>query len=172
MGDPQYMKYPDLTLAQSVFTLASPSSSSSAKQTSLKSLQNAIKEHKMAPLYYYLAHPQTGKLNPSGESSASGGSSQPPSLRRTTSTNSSSIVGMLGGVTSTSGADLSWDEKLYEELKADNEKELEAIQKEEDEATEKAGESEIQNARGKRAEFYARVGDKVRFMTATDTRRC
>lgn len=57
---------------------------------------------------------------------------------------------------------LPWDEKLYEEIKADNEKEFEAIQKEEDEATEKAGETEIQAARGKRAEFWTRVGDKVR----------
>ena len=57
---------------------------------------------------------------------------------------------------------LPWDEALYEEIKSDNEKELEAIQKEEDEATEKAGETEIQAARGKRAEFWTRVGDKVR----------
>lgn len=56
---------------------------------------------------------------------------------------------------------LPWDEALYEQLSKDNEKELEAIQKEEDEATEKAGETEIQTARGKRAEFWTRVGDKV-----------
>lgn len=56
---------------------------------------------------------------------------------------------------------LPWDESLYEELNKENEKELEAIQKEEDEATEKAGETEIQTARGKRAEFWTRVGDKV-----------
>jgi 26S proteasome regulatory subunit N7 len=56
---------------------------------------------------------------------------------------------------------LSWDEKLYESLKAENEKELEAIQKEEDEAAEKAGETEVQAARGKRAELYNRIGDKV-----------
>lgn len=56
---------------------------------------------------------------------------------------------------------MSWDEKLYESLRAENEKELETIQKEEDEATEKAGETEVQAARGKRAELYTRVGDKV-----------
>lgn len=61
----------------------------------------------------------------------------------------------------TPSVNLPWDEKFYEELKADNEKELEAIQKEEDEATEKAGETEIQAAKGKRAEFWTRVGDKV-----------
>ena len=53
-----------------------------------------------------------------------------------------------------------WDEKLYEELKASNEEELASIQKEEDDAVENAGETEVQNARGKRAELYARIGDK------------
>lgn len=51
---------------------------------------------------------------------------------------------------------------MYEELKADNEKELETIQKEEDDAEEAAGETEVQAARSERAEFWARVGDKVR----------
>ena len=56
---------------------------------------------------------------------------------------------------------MTWDEALYEELKADNENELESIQKEEDEAQEKAGETEVQAARGKRAEFLTRIGEKV-----------
>ena len=56
---------------------------------------------------------------------------------------------------------LPWDESLYEDLKAQNEKELEQFQKEEEEAEEKAGETEVQAARSKRAEFWARVGDKV-----------
>ena len=56
---------------------------------------------------------------------------------------------------------LPWDEALYEALKADNDKELEEIQKEEEEAEEKAGETEVQAARSKRADFWARVGDKV-----------
>lgn len=56
---------------------------------------------------------------------------------------------------------LPWDETLYDELKADNDKELEAIQKEEEEAEEKAGETEVQAARSRRADFWARVGDKV-----------
>lgn len=60
--------------------------------------------------------------------------------------------------------DLSWDESLYEQLKADNEKELESIKKEESEAEEKAGETEVQAARAKRAEFYARVCDRVRVL--------
>ena len=57
--------------------------------------------------------------------------------------------------------DFPWDEQLYETLKADNEEEHESFQREEDEAAEKAGETEVQAARGKRAEFWARVGDKV-----------
>ncbi|KAF2227614.1 26S proteasome subunit RPN7-domain-containing protein [Elsinoe ampelina] len=161
MGDPLYMNYPDLGLAQDVFTLASPSSSQPSKQTALKKLQDAIQEHKMAPLYHYLAHPQTGKLNGSGESTSQGAKSEaPPMLRRTTSINSSGIVGVLGGLQSLNGIDLPWDEKLYESLKAENEKELEAIKKEEEEAVEKAGETEVQNAKGKQAEFYTRIGDK------------
>jgi len=64
---------------------------------------------------------------------------------------------------------LPWDEDLYEKLKAENEKELEAIQKEEDEATEKAGETEIQTARGKRAEFWTKVGDKDKALAEFDS---
>ena len=43
-------------------------------------------------------------------------------------------------------------------------RELEEIQKEEDEAVEKAGETEIQTARGKRAGYYTKIGDKVSMM--------
>lgn len=120
----------------------------------------------MAPLYHYLAHPQTGKLNSAGESGSANSDPQPPMLRRTTSINSSSIIGVLGGVQSSGGSSLPWDESLYEEMKKDNEQELEAIQKEEDEAVEKAGDTEIQTARGKRAEFYARICDKDAAITA------
>lgn len=73
--------------------------------------------------------------------------------------NQPSIVGMLGGKTDTS-IDLPWDEKLYEELVKDNEQELAEIQKEEDSAREAAGETELSAAQGKRAEFFARIGDK------------
>ncbi|KAI4858478.1 PCI-domain-containing protein [Aureobasidium sp. EXF-8846] len=169
MGEPQYMKFPDLRLAQSVFTLASPSASSSAKQSSLTSLQDAIREHKMAPLYHYLAHPQTGKLNTSGESGSSqktSASSHVPLLRRTSSINTHSIIGVLGGLMHTKGADLPWDEKLYESMKRENEEELAAIQKEEDEAAEREGDTEVNTARGKRAELYARIGDKEKALEA------
>lgn len=114
----------------------------------------------MAPLYHYLAHPQNGKLNATGESESSSARSGPPSLRRTSSINTSSIIAVLGGANASSGVSLPWDEKFYEELKKSNEDELAAIQKEEDEATEQAGDTEIQTARGKRAELYARIGDK------------
>ena len=159
MGEPQYLRYPELSLAQSVFTVASPSAPKSAKQASLAAIENAIKEHKMAPLYLYLAHPQTGKLNASGEAQSSAHIGA-PSLRRTSSINTSSILAVLGGSTSSGGVNISWDEKYYEELKKSNEEELAAIQKEEDEAVEREGDTEIQTARGKRAELYARIGDK------------
>lgn len=115
----------------------------------------------MAPLYRHLAHPTEGILNSKGEGSASATTAAPPAPRpnRRGSLVSSNIVPPRK--TLSSGV-LPWDEKLYEELKAENEKELEEIQKEEDEAHEKAGETEVQAARNKRAEFWARVGDKVR----------
>lgn len=171
MGEPQYLAYPTLALAQNVFAIASPTTDKAFKQTSLEALQHDIREHKMAPLYAYLAPPQTGKLNAAGEGSAvlsptisranTNSSAAPPiaTLRRTSSINAPSIVGVLGGKTDSS-FELPWDEALYEELRKDNERELAAIQKEEDDALEQAGETEIQTARGKRAEFYARVGDK------------
>ncbi|KAL1303413.1 hypothetical protein AAFC00_006804 [Neodothiora populina] len=160
MGEPQYLRYPDLGLAQHVFTIASPSASKSAKEASRIAIQDGIKEHKMAPLYHYLAHPQTGKLNATGESESASSHKNPPSLRRTSSINTSSIIAVLGGASASGGVSLPWDEKTYEELKKANEDELAAIQKEEDEATEQAGDTEIQTARGKRAELYARIGDK------------
>lgn len=67
---------------------------------------------------------------------------------------------------SLSSGSIPWDEALYEELKADNEKELVTIQKEEEEAEEKAGETEVQAARSKRADFWARVGDKDKAIEA------
>lgn len=152
-SDPQYAKYPLLPLAQHIFTITNPSSSKPAQQTSLKSLQDAITEHKMAPLYRYLAHPLEGILNATGESTAS----QPgkPSARKP------SAAGMVASKHSIPRVDLPWDEALYQKLKKENDEELEGYAKEEEEAGEKAGETEVQAARGKRAEFWARVADKV-----------
>jgi len=68
---------------------------------------------------------------------------------------------MIASKNSIPKVDLPWDEALYEDLKKDNDAELEGFKKEEEEAAEKAGDTEVQAARGKRAEFWARVGDKV-----------
>jgi 26S proteasome regulatory subunit N7 len=65
------------------------------------------------------------------------------------------------GIMPASSEHFPWDEALYQQLKADNDAELDGFQREEDEAVEKAGDTEIMAARGKRAEFWARVGDKV-----------
>lgn len=153
MADPQYSKYPDLHLAQHIFHITNPASTSSVQQTSLEALQDAIKTHKMAPLYRHLSHPTEGILNPAGEGTVA----KPPTLKRQLT----GSTGLLATKTPSTKVDLPWDEKLYEELKADNEKELETMQKAEDEAIEQDGETEIQTARAKRAEFWARVGDKV-----------
>lgn len=156
-SDPQFSKFPNLALAQNIFSVANNASKQS-QQTSLKYIQDAIKEHKMAPLYRHLAHPTEGILNTKGEGSASAPSAQTSTPKRRESLVSSNL---LPAKRSLLGEVLPWDEKLYEDLKAENEKELEDIQKEEDEAQEKAGETEVQAARSKRAEFWARIGDKV-----------
>lgn len=152
-SEPQYAQWPLLPLSQHVFTLTNPYASRPTQDAAVKKLQDTIEEHKMASLYRYLAHPLEGILNAAGE----GGSSGPgkPLSRK------SSAVGMIATRGSTATVTIPWDEGLYQKLKESNDKELEEIQKEEDEAVEKAGETEIQAARGKRAEFWARVGDKV-----------
>jgi len=154
-SDPQYAKWPLLPLAQHVFTLTNSYATRPAQQAAAKSLQDAITEHKMAPLYRYLAHPLEGILNAVGEGTSS-------AIGKTPS-RKSSAVGMIAARSASSSIHMAWDEALYQSLQADNDRELEEIQKEEDEAVEKAGETEIHAARGKRAEFWARVGDKVGF---------
>lgn len=57
-----------------------------------------------------------------------------------------------------------WDEQLYEDLKSKNVAEKEGYGKEMKEAEEKAGETEVTEWMGKIAEFWARVGDKVRLI--------
>ena len=151
-SDPQYAKYPLLPLAQHIFTLTNPAAPKATQQASLKSLQDAITEYKMAPLYRYLSHPTEGILNSAGIST-----SHPtkPLGRKP------SAAGMVASKHSIPKIDLPWDEAVYEKLNKENDEELEGIQKEEEEAAEKAGDTEVQAARGKRAEFWARVGDKV-----------
>jgi len=157
-SDPQYAKWPLLPLAQHVFTITNPYASRQAQQTAVKSVQDAIDERKMAPLYRYLAHPLDGILNAVGEGSSGSGAAGKPLSRK------SSAVGMIATKGPSASVVLPWDEGLYQRLQEDNQKELDEVQKEEDEAVEKAGETEIQAARGKRAEFWARVGDKVCFL--------
>jgi 26S proteasome regulatory subunit N7 len=153
-ADPLYAKWPLLPLSQHVFTLTNPYAARPAQQASIKTLQDAINEHKMAPLYKYLSHPTEGVLNPAGESTAAASAQKPVSRKP-------SAHGMIANKASSAAANLPWDESVYNKLKEENDKELEEIQKEEDEAVEKAGDTEIMAARGKRAEFFARVGDKV-----------
>ena len=153
-SDPQYAKYPNLSLAQDIFTLTNNSSTPTSRRTSIHKLQDAISEHKMAPLYRFLAHPTDGALNTSGE-----GSTRKASI---SSTRKPSIASVLGSRKGTVDEQLPWDESLYAKLTVQNEEELQGFQKEEEEAEEKAGDTEIQAARGKRAEFYARIGDMVR----------
>lgn len=153
MSDLQYAKYPLLPLAQHIFNLTNPQSTKAVQESSLKSLKDAITEHKMAPLFKYLVHPTEGILNTSGQSSSTQPSKQ--SGRRP------SAVGMVASKSNIPQIGLSWDEPLYQKLKKENEEELEAFIKEEEEAEEKAGDTEVQAARGKRAEFWARIGDKA-----------
>ena len=70
---------------------------------------------------------------------------------------------MVASRSATSEYQLTWDETLYQTLVKSNEDELAKIQKEEDDAEEQAGSTEVMAARGKRAEFYARICDKVSF---------
>ncbi|KAJ6072956.1 hypothetical protein N7467_011041 [Penicillium canescens] len=153
-SDPQYIKFPNLSLAQDVFNLSNPACAPAIQQTSLKKLQDVITEQKMAPLYRHLAHPTEGILNNSGE-----GVTQHPQ-NAGTSTKPLLTSNMLASRKTPQKFDFPWDEKLYQSLLEDNKKELESFQKEEDDAEEAAGETEVQAARGKRAEFWARVGDK------------
>lgn len=120
----------------------------------------------MAPLYRYLAHPIEGILNPAGQSTSS--AAQRPAGRRPS-------IGMVASRSAVSKYQLEWDEIKYRTLVKSNEGELEKFQKEEEDAEENAGETEVMAARGKRATFYARIGDKVQgnavlyYMTHSDS---
>ncbi|CAK7265518.1 proteasome regulatory particle subunit [Sporothrix epigloea] len=183
-SDPQYTKWPLLPLAQQVFALTNPYAGRATQQTAAKALQDAISEHQMAPFYRYLAHPVEGALNGVGEPaslSSSSPSSRSKSVSATASGHSttaphiasgkplsrkSSAVGMIANRNPTATVVLPWDEGLYQKLQTANEAELAGLQTEEDEAVEQAGETEIQAVRGKRAEFWARVGDKDKALAA------
>lgn len=104
----------------------------------------------MAPLYRHLAHPVEGILNTSGETASGAAGSTKPAI----------VSNILASRKSSPKIEFPWDEKLYQSLVEDNKKELEEFQKEENEAQEAAGDTEVLAARGKLAEFWARVGDK------------
>ncbi|CAK7219254.1 proteasome regulatory particle subunit [Sporothrix bragantina] len=179
-SDPQYTKWPLLPLAQQVFALTNPYAGRTAQQAAAKAVQDAISEHQMAPLYRYLAHPVEGVLNGVGElaslsTSSSSKSKSSSSANSTTAphippgkplSRKSSAVGMIANKNPTATVALPWDEELYQKLQTANEAELAGLQTEEDEAVEQAGETEIQAVRGKRAEFWARVGDKDKALAA------
>jgi 26S proteasome regulatory subunit N7 len=158
-SDPQYAKYPLLPLAQHIFSLTNSYSPKNIQQASLKALQDAITEHKMAPLYRYLAQPEDGILNSAGEGMSATPSK--PSGRRP------SAAGLVASKNVLHRIDFPWDEGLYERMRKENEEELEDYKKEEEEAVEKAGDMEVQAARGKRAEFWARVGDKACLLSSS-----
>ena len=160
-SDPQYSKWPLLPLSQHVFAITNAYASKTAQQAAVKILQDAISQDKMAPFYRYLAHPIDGVLNTVGE----GGSSAPgkPLSRK------SSLVGMVATKPAPTTVSLPWDEALYNQLNEDNDRELQEIQKEEDDAVEQAGDTEIMAAKGKRADFWARVGDKDKAISAYES---
>ena len=154
-SDPQYASYPELSLAQHIFHLTNPKATDETRKTSLELLQDAISRHKMAPLYRYLAHPGDGVLNAPGEGRAQRSADARPGQPSPAATVAATMMDV-------DRVSLPWDEKLYEQLQSENDKELETLEKAEVEAAESAGETEVQAAKGKVAEFWARVGDKVR----------
>ncbi|KAI0026147.1 26S proteasome subunit RPN7-domain-containing protein [Xylariomycetidae sp. FL0641] len=158
-SDPQYAKWPLLPLAQHIFTLTNPYATKPSQQAAGKDLLDAMNEHQMAPLFKYLAHPTEGILNPTGETTSSAAQQKPGGRKP-------SAAGMVAKQGTAAGSAVPWDEKLYERIKAQNDKELEEIEKEEAEAVEKAGDTEVIAARGKRAELFAKIGDKDRAIAA------
>ncbi|RMD43376.1 hypothetical protein DV735_g1692, partial [Chaetothyriales sp. CBS 134920] len=86
-----FAKYPNLKVAQSIFTLSAPRQPAQAK-SSLEYLQHAIKKDKMAPLYRHLAHPIEGVLNSSTDAVIQ------PTLSRTNTVESTSSRTRRGSV--------------------------------------------------------------------------
>lgn len=156
MGEPQFTKYPSLDLSQKIFQISNPSCSADIKRSSIDRLHQAIVDNHMAPLYKYLAHPQTGIFN---NASPDALLAPDPGAHKTKRPNMMASLVMVS--LPTDDFKMPWDEALYERLVAENEKELAKIQKEEDEAVEKAGDVEVLTAQGKRAEYYNKICDKV-----------
>lgn len=153
-SDPQFIKYPDLSLAQDIFNLTNSYSTESVRQISFRKLQDAVKEHSMAPLYRYLAHPTEGILNSPGQSSArrpSSSSARRPNI----------AAGMMPGRRRSTDFVFPWDQAQYESMEAENAKKLAEFEKEEAEAVASAGDTDVQAVKGRSAEYHAMIGDKV-----------
>ncbi|KAI5310093.1 hypothetical protein KEM55_001768, partial [Ascosphaera atra] len=189
-SDPQYAQFPDLSLAQHVFNLSNSYVPPKTRSSSIAALQSAIREHAMAPLYKHLAHPVEGILNGSGvarersmsvqlERSGGDPARRMMSPAAASSAASSSPAGpvivsnmlaprKLGGLghSQIKETTLPWDESLYKELEARNLEEFAKLSKEQEEAAESGGESDIQAVMGKRAEYLARIGTKIDILLA------
>ncbi|KAF3190291.1 hypothetical protein TWF106_001964 [Orbilia oligospora] len=126
-SDPQYNKYPDLSIAQHIYQISTPALSAHHDK-SASALLETIKSTSAAPLFKYLVGPTDGIL--------------------------------------TKGSLLKWDEKLYNELQEKNEKELQEWEEKLKDAEEKAGETEVVEAMGGKAEFWTRIGDKEKAVAA------
>ncbi|KAF3904005.1 hypothetical protein AA313_de0203514 [Arthrobotrys entomopaga] len=126
-SDPQYNKYPDLSLAQHISQLSTPSLVT-LHDKSANTLLESIKITSAAPLFKYLVGPAEGILP--------------------------------------KNSPLRWDENLYEELKEKNDKELQEWEEKLKDAEEKAGETEVVEAMGGKAEFWTRIGEKEKAVAA------
>ena len=154
-SDPQFIKHPNLSLAQDIFTLTNSYSTEPARQGSFRKLRDAIKENHMAPLYRYLAHPTDGILNAPGQGSArrpSGSASKRPNV----------AAGIVPGRRRSTDFVFPWDQGQYDSMEGENAKKLEEFEKEEEEALASAGDTDVQAVRGRRAEYRAMIGDRVR----------
>lgn len=181
-ADPQYTRFPDLSLAQHVFNLSNEYCPPSTQQSSLTALKNAIMTNTMAPFYRHVAHPTEGILGPraaaelASESGAAAQQDREAAVQRQraaqrtgkTAVASDMLAVRKGGTGGSPVVQVPWDEKLYESLVRQNEERLQALQKEEDEAAEAAGETEVQAARGQRAELYSQIGDKEKSVASLE----
>ncbi|KAI5289037.1 hypothetical protein KEM54_004509 [Ascosphaera aggregata] len=216
-SDPQYIRYPDLSLAQHVFNLSNSYTTPQVRSASIAALQTAIRDNAMAPLYKHLAHPVDGVLNgggsarersmsvqldrfggpavaaaTAGATAAAGGAipvvvaaagataaaaaatrAVSPGATTPAMTPGANVSGpvivsnmlapkKLGGMSSAQIKEMTlpWDESLYKELEARNNEELAKLAKEQEEVAESGVESDVQAVIGKRAEYFAKIGDK------------
>lgn len=149
-SEPQFSKYPDLSFSQDIFKVSNPHTPQDQIPAIRQRLKDAIEKSQMAPLYQQLCAP---------EKTAEG-------EHMTHTRPRANSKGLMGSGTHEAVTGIEWDEKLYKSMEAKNETELQAMRKELDDSKEKAGEQEIQTAKGKIADFYARIGDKEKAIAA------